>query len=295
MILTVILLRGLSLKVKVVRLVDLFIFKKGKRNTALCGSVSPQFALSSNTLCPGSITPLIKLPAPPREQLQSDIRAGAVWLRGREQTLTHQRAEGHHGEEPLQENPEGVHEGAVLAAPGVGALRRAGGHRRVVAAGGAAGTQSRSTCTGQHRVLQLQQHVATADSIHETGEEEEEEERRGKGGGRERRGGGRERRGRGRERRGSGAEEAGRAPLLESWTDSLPVALRSPAADASQLIAPAGRRAHWRVEASYNVQAQPVSFRSPGTQSRMLQRKRKVTQKDRRVMFLRTSGRRAAV
>lgn len=119
------------------------------------------------------------------EQLESDIRDGAFGGRRTDnKTLTHQRAESHHGEEPLQENPKGVHEGAVLAAPVVGALRRAGGHRRVVGGGGGAGgTQRRSTSTCQRHVLQLRQHVDAADSIHvRRGEEEEKKsgERKGK-------------------------------------------------------------------------------------------------------------------
>lgn len=81
-------------------------------------------------------------------------------------TLTHQRAESHHGEQPLQKNPEGIHQGAVLAAPGVRALRRAGGHRRV--GEGAGGTQRCSTLTRQCHVPEVGEHVDATNSIHGT-------------------------------------------------------------------------------------------------------------------------------
>lgn len=76
--------------------------------------------------------------------------------------LTHQRAEGHYGEETLQENPKRVHQGAILTTPVIGTWRLAGGRRRV------SYSQPRSSWTCHSYLSELGQHVDTTYSSHWT-------------------------------------------------------------------------------------------------------------------------------
>lgn len=78
--------------------------------------------------------------------------------------LTHQRAESHHGEKSLQENAKGVHQGPILAPPGVRTPRRAGGRRRV---GRGHSGQLCSPWTCQSCVSEVGEHAASTNSVHD--------------------------------------------------------------------------------------------------------------------------------
>lgn len=94
------------------------------------------------------------------QQLVSDIwhsRALAI--------LTHERAESHHSEKTLQEDPKGVHQGAVLAPPVIGIWCRCRRHRCI-------GKRHRghpcSSWTSQCHLSVLGQHVDPACCSHGT-------------------------------------------------------------------------------------------------------------------------------
>lgn len=78
--------------------------------------------------------------------------------------LTHQSAESHHGKESLQEDPKGVHEGAILATPVIRARRRGGRRRRVDE-----GDSGQLCPTGTRYVFKLGGHVGTSRSASGTG------------------------------------------------------------------------------------------------------------------------------